>query len=140
MRVASARAQVFLCALVFLVCLFTGGASAQSGSSERPDFGRPSGQPSSPVRFDVGRVRTEWTPIGPDGGDARSLSYDPENPNHILLGTSSGDLFSSTDEGISWSRLAHLGSGHDLVLDHIVFDPELKAIYIAAWSIDDNGH
>jgi photosystem II stability/assembly factor-like uncharacterized protein len=111
--------------------LFAGRASAQSKST-LPQ----SSTLESPTRPDFGRA-LEWTPIGPDGGDARSLSYDPQNPNHILLGTSSGDLFSSTDNGLTWSRLAHLGSGHDLVLDHIVFDPVLKSIYIAAWSIDD---
>jgi len=139
MRVAPARAQTLLCALASLVFLFPGSALSQSGSSSRPDSDRASVQPSSQVGSDLGRAGGEWTPIGPDGGDARSLSYDPENPNHILLGTSSGDLFSTTDSGISWSRLAHLGSGHDLVLDHIVFNATLKAIYVAAWSIDDNG-
>ncbi|MBV8206733.1 MAG: transcriptional regulator [Acidobacteria bacterium] len=79
-----------------------------------------------------------WTPIGPDGGDARSLSYDPENPDHILLGTSSGDLFSTADAGASWSRIAHLGAEDDMVLDHIIFSPQNHAIYLAAWSIDDN--
>lgn len=81
---------------------------------------------------------SQWTPIGPDGGDVRSLSFDPQNPDHILLGTSSGELFQSTDRGVTWSRLAHLGSGDDYVLDHIVFDPAHHTIYVAAWSIEDN--
>lgn len=80
----------------------------------------------------------QWTSIGPDGGDARSLSFDPQNPDHILLGTSSGDLFASQDAGNSWSRVAHLGTADDLVLDHIIFSPQNQAIYLAAWSIDNN--
>jgi photosystem II stability/assembly factor-like uncharacterized protein len=84
-------------------------------------------------------AQSRWTPLGPDGGDVRSLSYDPANPDHILLGTSSGELFSSTDRGATWSRLAHLGSDDDYVLDHIVFDTEHHVIYVAAWSIEDNG-
>src|SRR5258708_3547069 len=74
----------------------------------------------------------DWLPVGPDGGDVRSLAYDPQNPDHVLLGTSAGQLFSSNDGGASWSRLAHLGDGDDYVLDHIVFHPQDGSIYVAA--------
>ena len=79
--------------------------------------------------------------IGPDGGDVRSLAYDPQNPDRILLGTSSGQIFESRDRGASWTRFAHLGSGPDYVLDHIVFDPaNSRKLYVAAWSIEhENG-
>src|SRR5439155_22875020 len=80
----------------------------------------------------------QWTPVGPDGGDVRSLAYDPQNPNRILLGTSAGQLFASNDGGASWSRLAHLGEGDDYVLDHIVFHPQDGTVYVAAWSVEDN--
>ena len=36
-----------------------------------------------------------WQVLGPDGGDARSLAYDAHNPDHILLGTSTGQMFTS---------------------------------------------
>jgi len=75
--------------------------------------------------------------IGPDGGDVRSLAYDPQNPDRVLLGTSSGQIFESRDRGVSWTRFAHLGSGPDYVLDHIVFDPsDSRKLYVAAWSIE----
>ncbi|HTF43584.1 MAG TPA: YCF48-related protein [Terriglobales bacterium] len=78
----------------------------------------------------------QWTVLGPDGGDARSLGHDPKNPDHVLLGTSTGSLFESEDGGHSWARLAHLGDGDDYVLDHIAFDPQdAKIIYVAAWSV-----
>ncbi len=77
----------------------------------------------------------QWTALGPDGGDVRSLSYDPQNPDRIYLGTSTGTLFLSSDGGHHWSRLAHLG-GDDNVLDHIVIDPQNpKHIYVSAWSV-----
>src|ERR1700690_2979248 len=80
----------------------------------------------------------QWAVMGPDGGDVRSLSYDPRNPDHIFLGTSTGTLFSSQDAGRSWSRLAHLGEGDDYVLDHIVIDPEnSNTLFAAAWSVDN---
>ncbi len=76
----------------------------------------------------------QWIALGPDGGDVRSLSHDPVNPDRIYLGTSTGTLFVSTDGGRNWSRLAHLAD--DVVLDHIVIDPKNpKHIYVSAWSV-----
>jgi photosystem II stability/assembly factor-like uncharacterized protein len=75
-----------------------------------------------------------WQVLGPDGGDARSLAYDSHNPDHMLLGTSTGELFVSNDAGHSWSRFARLG-GDDYVLDHIALDPQdSKRVYVSAWS------
>jgi photosystem II stability/assembly factor-like uncharacterized protein len=80
----------------------------------------------------------QWAVLGPDGGDARSLSYDPQNPDHLFLGTSTGELFSSKDGGHNWSRFAHLGNGDDYVLDHLAIDPQNpKTIFVAAWSVDN---
>lgn len=77
----------------------------------------------------------EWRAVGPDGGSVRSLAYDPANPDRIFLGTSSGWLYLSTNGGASWSRFAHLGSGSELVLDHVLVDPvDPRNIYVAAWN------
>src|SRR5215475_9759481 len=79
-----------------------------------------------------------WKRLGPDGGDARSLAYDPRDPGRIFLGTSTGSVFVSSDGGQSWSYLAHLGSSDDYVLDHIVIDPRNPAvIFAAAWNVKD---
>ena len=78
----------------------------------------------------------DWRLIGPEGGNVRSLAYDPGNPNHILLGTSAGQIFASQDGGNSWEMLAHFGSDEDYVIDHIVFDPINPAtIYWAGWGL-----
>src|ERR1700676_3736338 len=75
-----------------------------------------------------------WQVLGPDGGDARSLAYDAHNPDHILLGTSAGQRFPSTDAGRTWSRLAPLGA--DYVVDHIAINPQdSNPIYVSAWSV-----
>src|SRR5580693_9902527 len=80
----------------------------------------------------------QWKVLGPDGGDARSLAYDPRNFDHIFLGTGTGTLFESLDGGHSWSRFAHLGSGNDYVLDHIVIDPQAPDVmFVSAWSVED---
>jgi photosystem II stability/assembly factor-like uncharacterized protein len=80
----------------------------------------------------------QWKVLGPDGGDARSLAYDPRNLDHIFLGTGTGSLFESLDAGHSWSRFAHLGTGNDYVLDHIVIDPQNPDVmFVSAWSVED---
>jgi photosystem II stability/assembly factor-like uncharacterized protein len=80
----------------------------------------------------------QWTALGPDGGDVRSLAYDPQNPEHIFLGTSTGTLFASTDGGHNWARFAHLGSGDDYVIDHLAIDPQSpNKMYAAAWSVEN---
>lgn len=79
----------------------------------------------------------QWSVLGPEGGDVRSLSYDPRNPNAIFLGTSTGSVFLSTDGGHNWARFARLG-GDDYVLDHIVIDPQNpKHMYVSAWSVEN---
>jgi photosystem II stability/assembly factor-like uncharacterized protein len=80
----------------------------------------------------------QWTALGPDGGDVRSLAYDPQNADHIFLGTSTGTLFSSTDGGHNWARFAHLGTGDDYVIDHLAIDPQSSnKMYAAAWSVEN---
>src|SRR6202050_4550069 len=87
--------------------------------------------------FAVGAGR-QWAVLGPDGGDVRSLAYDPQDPNRVFLGTSTGVIFVSENGGHNWSRFAKLGSGDDYVLDHIAFDPQnSKTILVSAWSVQD---
>ena len=80
----------------------------------------------------------QWAVLGPDGGDVRSLTYDPQNPNRIFLGTSTGVIFVSEDGGHDWARFAKLGSGDDYVLDHIAINPQnSKIMFVSAWSVQD---
>jgi photosystem II stability/assembly factor-like uncharacterized protein len=76
-----------------------------------------------------------WQPVGPDGGNVRSLAIDPQDPDRIFLGTSAGNLYLSTDKGASWSRFARPGNSAEMVLDHIVIDPsDSRNIFVAAWN------
>jgi photosystem II stability/assembly factor-like uncharacterized protein len=80
----------------------------------------------------------QWSVLGPDGGDVRSLAYDPQNPDRVFLGTSTGVIFVSDDGGHNWKRFAKLGAGDDYVLDHMAFDPQnSKNIFVSAWSVQD---
>jgi photosystem II stability/assembly factor-like uncharacterized protein len=76
----------------------------------------------------------QWAVVGPDGGDVRSLAYDPHNPDRIFLGTSTGVLFISNNGGQDWARFAHLGD--DYVLDHIALNPHNSSVmYVSGWSV-----
>lgn len=81
----------------------------------------------------------QWTPLGPEGGDVRSLAEDPRYPERIFLGTSAGQIFLSSDNGMSWNRFAHLGEGDDYVLDNIEVDPNSGDIYVGAWTSGRTG-
>lgn len=79
----------------------------------------------------------QWIPTGPEGGEVRSLGYDPGHPENVFLGTSSGRLFCSSDTGRTWSRCGRLGSGEDYVIDHVLVDPhDSKSVYASVWNVN----
>jgi len=83
----------------------------------------------------AGVAAQQWQTLGPDGGTVRSLTFDPNDPDRIFLGTSAGVVYLSLDHGRSWSRLARLGSPEEMVLDHIVIDPSnSEHLFAAAWN------
>lgn len=80
-----------------------------------------------------------WLPVGPDGGDVRTLTLDPHVPNRILLTTSAGMIFESQNNGTSWARLARVADRDDYVIDAVIFHPtRAGVVYAAAWSVNDN--
>lgn len=64
-----------------------------------------------------------WFPLGPFGGDARSFAIDPHDSKHLYLGTETGWIYQSHDDGKSWARVSQIEGRSDLVIDHIVMDP-----------------
>ncbi|MCI0355322.1 MAG: transcriptional regulator [Acidobacteria bacterium] len=92
------------------------------------------------VLLPVSLRAADWVTLGPEGGDVRSLAYDPSNPDRIFLGTSAGQLYLSINGGGSWQRFAKLGSGDRYVLDHIVLDPANPGtLYVSAWDVERDG-
>jgi len=82
----------------------------------------------------VRAVAATWLPFGPDGGDARTLTADPQNPSHLYLGAVNGWIYESRDRGQEWKRLARVGGRDDLVLDSIVVDKaNPRHILVGAW-------
>ena len=78
-----------------------------------------------------------WFPLGPYGGDARSLAADPADPKHLFLGTATGWVYDSHDGGGSWTRVAQVANRNDLAIDHIVVDrTNPKRLVIGAFVVD----
>ncbi|MBA3439059.1 MAG: hypothetical protein H0T92_04235, partial [Pyrinomonadaceae bacterium] len=74
----------------------------------------------------------DWSVAGPMGGDVRSLVIDPQDSQRLYLGTLDGQIYSSTDGGQQWSRLAGFNRP-GLYIDHIIVDPRSsQTIYVAA--------
>jgi len=80
-----------------------------------------------------------WKPMGPLGGDVRSLAADPSHPERVYLGTTDGYVFGSHDAGNIWERLGLAGS-INAVVTAIVVDPRDSGIVFAAsWTREKNG-
>ena len=78
-----------------------------------------------------------WFALGPYGGDARSIAADPQNAQHLYLGTANGWVYQSRDGGLQWTRLAQVGNRNDLVIDHILVDGHNpRRLIVGAWQID----
>jgi photosystem II stability/assembly factor-like uncharacterized protein len=84
-----------------------------------------------------GLAAQTWRPMGPPGGDVRSLAADPADPRRLYLGTSDGHIFGSRDAGESWALLGRAGYRTDTVLAAILVDPrDSDVLYAGTWTQD----
>ncbi|OFV93424.1 MAG: hypothetical protein A3H28_16430 [Acidobacteria bacterium RIFCSPLOWO2_02_FULL_61_28] len=100
----------------------------------------------------------DWVPVGPFGGDARSLVADPANPDRMYLGTRTGQLYETTDGGKSWTRLTGFLAPPNWVVDDLLIEPsesdqarkprvlnnpaelsQPKVLYAGMWSLGSGG-
>jgi photosystem II stability/assembly factor-like uncharacterized protein len=82
---------------------------------------------------------TPWQPIGPFGGDARSLVADPHNFSRLFVGTSNSQIYSSTDGGQHWSRLSAVAPREDLVVGRLLIHPTKSNLLYAGAYTTGNG-
>jgi photosystem II stability/assembly factor-like uncharacterized protein len=76
-----------------------------------------------------------WQPIGPFGGDARSLAADPHDFSRLFAGTSNSQIYFSSDGGHHWQRLSELAPRHDLVIGRLFVDPtDSNTLYAGAYT------
>lgn len=84
------------------------------------------------------RVPLAFSPIGPEGGDVRSLARDPSDPSRVYAGTADGILYVSTDAGASWSRLEPGFPLRGASIDDIVVADD-GTVDVGFWRLDDEG-
>ncbi len=80
---------------------------------------------------------SSWFPLGPFGGQVRSLAADPADPSHhLFLGTATGWLYDSHDGGATWMRVAEINNRDDLAVDNILVDRNNpKRLIVGAWVV-----
>src|SRR5687768_10743607 len=79
-----------------------------------------------------------WVPVGPPGGDVRSLAADPRDPRRVYLGTSDGMLYRSDDGGRRWQRLTPGFPLRGVSLDDIVVTPS-GVVLVGYWEVHESG-
>ncbi len=80
----------------------------------------------------------KWVPVGPPGGDVRSLAADPRDPRRIFLGTADGLLYRSDDGGGRWMRLSPGFPSRGYSLDEIEVTPK-GAVVVGYWEVHGSG-
>jgi photosystem II stability/assembly factor-like uncharacterized protein len=82
---------------------------------------------------------SDWRITGPSGGDVRSLTVDPNDPNRFYFGTLDGQIYMSTDGARTWRLLVNFNRPR-LFVDHIIVDPRnSKVLYVATHRHKDPG-
>lgn len=79
-----------------------------------------------------------FAPIGPQGGDVRSLAKDPSDPTRVFAGTVDGIVYVSRDAGASWARLDPGFPIRGASLDDLLVT-ENGDLYASFWKIDGSG-
>ncbi len=82
-------------------------------------------------------AQSTWIQAGPNGGDARSITMDPGDHQHLYLGSVTGTLFDSRDGGATWRRVGRIAGRQNLVMDNIVVDAAHPGrLLVGGWSLD----
>jgi photosystem II stability/assembly factor-like uncharacterized protein len=79
-----------------------------------------------------------WTPVGPPGGDVRSLAADPRNPERLYLGTADGVVYRSDDAGLRWQRQSPGFPLRGASIDDILVTPS-GTLLAGYWEIAGSG-
>jgi len=76
-----------------------------------------------------------WKPLGPPGGDVRTMANDPSRPGQIFLGTADGHIFGSEDLGTHWTLLGRASDRLDAVITAILVDPrDPNVLFASSWT------
>ncbi len=84
------------------------------------------------------RAAMTFRPIGPLGGDVRSLAQDPTDPRRVYAGTVDGMLYVSLNAGASWARLEPGFPLRGVSLDDLMVT-DTGEVLASFWKIDGTG-
>lgn len=73
----------------------------------------------------------QWTVVGPDGGDVRSIAIDPKDKDRLYISTLDGQIHTSADGGKTWTLLVNLEKPQ-LVIDDLFVDPRDSNVIYAS--------
>ena len=74
-------------------------------------------------------VLKSWETVGPNGGDVRSLTIDPNNKNTFYFGTIDGQIYTSSDAGKNWRLLVNFNLPQVAIDSLLVDSRDSKTIY-----------
>jgi photosystem II stability/assembly factor-like uncharacterized protein len=82
----------------------------------------------------------DWQPMGPAGGDVRSMAADPHDPDSLFLGTVDGHIFASKDGGAHWRLIGRAGDRSDTVVMALMVDRrDSRRVFAATRVLGANG-
>jgi len=124
------------CSAVFAQDFFHHNSTRPAGAATAPTVNdndratRAVGISSITSRVTPGGYDRVWQMTGPFGGDVTVLVIDPNNADRILIGSSDGQIYCSTDGGTIWKRLRPGINAAGFIVRVIHFDLERpKVIY-----------
>lgn len=83
--------------------------------------------------------KPDLIPLGPFGGDVRSLAHHPDDPERLFLGTADGQIYISRNWGETWERLVPGLGRRELVIDSLVVDPgNPDRLWAGGWELKSN--
>jgi len=102
--------SLVLIGVIFQSLVFASGPDDANKSAETPKF-------------------ENWSVVGPDGGDVRTVAIDPKDKDRLYISTLDGQIHTSGDAGKTWRMLVNLNQT-ELVIDNMFVDSrDSKSIY-----------
>jgi photosystem II stability/assembly factor-like uncharacterized protein len=124
--------------------LSPGAAPAEAAAPAEPAPAEPAPAaavpPPAPVPAAPAAPAAEWSVLSIWGGDVRSMAIAPDDPELVLAGTSTGQLYVSHNGGASWKDAGAPFSFAGWVVSSLRWDPNHAGrLWVALWGVWGGG-